>query len=353
MRPRIKLFLAISIIPQYLLLQFLRLHPDWIENYYSRGLYTYLNAFQNRLFGSIPFSVGDLMYIIVAIWILRWVLLKSWRSSLKDFIFNIGSTAAVIFFIFHLMWGLNYHRLPLAQQLSLSTNYTTEQLIEVTNMLIQKSNNLQIEITKNDSLPVHHNLNIEILSQDLNIGFDVLSRLHHNGVSVSPSTKVSLLSTPLTYMGFSGYLNPFTLESQVNNLIPSYALASTIAHERVHKMGYAAENEANFLGILACHYSDQEISQYSGAIMALRICLNELYKVDQIQYHSCVEKINFGILMNYNESSLFWNSYQNPFEPLFKKSYNQYLKSNAQNSGIKSYNEAVGLIVNFFRTLKQ
>jgi capsule polysaccharide export protein KpsC/LpsZ len=41
------------------------------------------------------------------------------------------------------------------------------------------------------------------------------------------SVKKSLLSLPLTYMGFAGYLNPFTNEAQVNDKIPMYNFPTT------------------------------------------------------------------------------------------------------------------------------
>ena len=43
-----------------------------------------------------------------------------------------------------------------------------------------------------------------------------------------PYLKNSMLSTPLSYMGYAGYLNPFTLETQINqkfqNLIIYFGL---------------------------------------------------------------------------------------------------------------------------------
>ena len=42
---------------------------------------------------------------------------------------------------------------------------------------------------------------------------------------IHPSAlKKSLLSLPLSYMGYSGYLNPFTLESQANAKMPIQSL---------------------------------------------------------------------------------------------------------------------------------
>ena len=56
-----------------------------------------------------------------------------------------------------------------------------------------------------------------------------------------------MYSLPLSYMGYAGYLNPFTLESQVNSKIPTLNLITTLLHETAHQMGYASEKEANFI----------------------------------------------------------------------------------------------------------
>ena len=54
-------------------------------------------------------------------------------------------------------------------------------------------------------------------------------------------------------MGYAGYLNPFTLEAQVNMLgCQKSTYPITIAHEMAHQLGYAAENEANFIGSSQC-----------------------------------------------------------------------------------------------------
>ncbi|MCB0432799.1 MAG: DUF3810 family protein, partial [Mangrovimonas sp.] len=61
-----------------------------------------------------------------------------------------------------------------------------------------------------------------------------------------------------------------------------------------------------------------------------------------------VEKIDPGILKNYNEAEAFWDTYDNPLEPLFKLSYNSFLKANNQAKGMESYNYVVALLVNYF-----
>ena len=154
-------------------------------------------------------------------------------------------------------------------------------------------------------------------------------------------------------MGFSGYLNPFTNESQINKLIPLHKYPTTAGHEMAHQIGYAAENETNFLGCLASIHNDDIYFKYSGYIFALRHCLNEIYQRDEVMYESLIEKINKGIISNYKESYDLWMAYQNPLEPIFKKTYNVFLKANNQDKGIESYSYAVALFVNYFSTVGQ
>ena len=116
-----------------------------------------------------------------------------------------------------------------------------------------------------------------------------------------------------------------------------------------HQLGYAAENEANFIGCLAAINNEDIYFKYSGNIFALRHCLNEIYKRDIKIYESIIEDVNKGILKNYQESYDFWMSYQNPLEPIFKSTFNSFLKANNQDKGIESYSYAVALFVNYFK----
>ena len=59
-------------------------------------------------------------------------------------------------------------------------------------------------------------------------------------------------------------------------------------------------------------------------------------------------KLPEGILENIKEIRAFWEKYQNPFEKVFEEGYDQYLKANQQQAGIKSYSLVVDLLVDDF-----
>ena len=261
---------------------------------------------------------------------------------------DLGVLCAVVYFVFHLQWGLNYHRLPLKDQLNLSSGYTTESLQAVTETFVNKTNLLHQRIASSDSVAVnipYSNKQIFEMSQQ------AVQTLNPDWLSVSyPNTnvKISLFSLGLSYMGYGGYLNPFTLEAQINGKTPTFSKPTTSCHEIAHQLGFAAENEANFIGCLAAINHDDIYFKYSGYTFALRFCLNEIYRRDETLFDSISETVNKGILKNYKEMRLFWEDYKNPAEPLFKITYNSYLKANKQDKGMESYSYVVALMVNYF-----
>ena len=57
-----------------------------------------------------------------------------------------------------------------------------------------------------------------------------------------------------------------------------------------------------------------------------------------------------GYLKNYQEVRNFWNSYENPLEPIFEKTFDSFLKASNQSGGMKSYSYVVALMVNYYKT---
>lgn len=344
-----KTIIALSIIPQYFLVKLLSHFPEFVEQYYSNGVYPLISKTFRFVLGWLPFSFGDLVYTFAGLYMLRWFYKnrRRLRQDTKNWLIDVFAAMAIIFGAFHLFWGLNYHRLPLHVSLNLERNYTTEQLLRVTEALIKKSNTLHLEITKNDTLKVDLPFTKTDVFNRIPEGYDRLKFEFPHLTYQPTSLKKSMYSYPLTYMGFSGYLNPLTNEAQVDGLIPVYKFPTTSAHEIAHQLGYAAENEANFIGFLATINHDNIYFKYTGYTFALRFCLSEIYRRDIALYKNVMTTINTGIIKNYQEVRDFWSAHKNPAEPVFKSIYGNFLKANKQDKGIKSYSYVVALIVNY------
>jgi len=350
MRFNKKLGLVIFLVIQIILISILKDHPEFIERFYSNGLYVFLSKLMRYVFGWLPFSVGDVLYTLASIYLLRWLYINR-KRIVKDtlsWILDIGATLSIAYFAFHILWAFNYYRQPLYKSLNLDAEYTTEELILFTEKLIKKSNSIHKKIAIIDSIKVEIPYSKPEIFNKVKDGYKTLAEMYPHLDYEPKSIKKSIYSVPLTYMGFSGYLNPFTNEAQVDGLIPTYKYPTTSCHEVAHQLGYAAENEANFIGSLAAIHNEDIYFQYSGYTFALRHCLAELYRRDQELYKTTLTTVNKGIFKNYQEVQTFWMSYKNPIEPFFEKTFDTFLKANNQSAGMKSYSYVVALLVNYY-----
>src|SRR5699024_4765827 len=125
---------------------------------------------------------------------------------------------SVLYALFHLLWGFNYYRLPLHEKLNLQEQYTQEELVHYTNYLIEQSNSIHKELSPDSTAMIKIPYSRSEIYQKSLEGFQVLSRQYPDLEIQVQSIKTSLYSTALSYMGYGGYLNPFTNEAQVNGL---------------------------------------------------------------------------------------------------------------------------------------
>ena len=115
---------------------------------------------------------------------------------------------SLIYFLFHVFWGFNYYRLPLHDSLGISTEYNKADLLEYTCDLIQQTNILHSQLVSEDSLKVNYDFTQKEV-QDL--VFQAYQNTGNTDLKISyriENLKPSLFSLPLSYAGFSGYVNP-------------------------------------------------------------------------------------------------------------------------------------------------
>ncbi|WP_037373665.1 DUF3810 domain-containing protein [Salinimicrobium xinjiangense] len=352
MKKKVAVILALLLPVQVIFIKILSRYPYFVEEWYSNGIYPYTSALLRRGLGFLPFSLGDFLYAFLVIMLIRWIVLRinqRFRNP-KQWIINAFATLSLIYACFNLFWGFNYYRLPLHEALEIDNDYTTEELIELTRDLIATSNDIHFLITRNDSVKVDIPYSkTELLNFSVE-GYktieDDFPELDYN----IPSVKRSLYSIPLTYMGFNGYLNPLTNEGQVNTQIVPYKIPTTASHEIGHQLGFAKENEANFLACLTTMNHPDKYFRYSGYTFALSYCLSELSRRDEELTADLMKTINYGIILNYREVREFWESHANPFEPLFLYTYNSFLVANNQPEGMRSYSYVVALLVNYHKS---
>ena len=241
--------------------------PQRVEQYYSSTFYKDISNFQRAILGWIPFSVGDIIYIVAIIYIVFRVLRRvgilrrRYREiSIRHIFHKSGSyinTFLLLYIIFNIVWGLNYNRTPVAEKIGLKLqSYTAVELEEVTCLLIDKVNHFRLKLPAKN--PSTHKLYTKVHNayKNASLKYPFMEMKNH-------SAKSSLFSVIGSYAGFTGYYNPFTGEAQVCVDYPKFLLPYTASHEVAHQLGFAKENEANFVGYLAAVNYNDPLLKYS------------------------------------------------------------------------------------------
>mgnify|MGYP003322756912 CR=1 FL=1 len=328
----------LGVVLYFVGLSIVKYKPLWVEQYYEGFLYPPISYLNQWLWARFPFSVGDIGYciaILFGLWSLR-------KFSLRRHFWKALSIIALVVVLFYTSWGLHYFKVPMREQRQLPYTLSVEQLNQATTHYAEKLTELHNKLTTAPEKKV----SIDASTQNiLALATETMKASAFRPQRIDGKAKATLFPTVLSYMGFGGYANPFTHEAQVNTLQPKLKIITTACHEIAHQWGYAAEDEANFISIKASTASENVLVAYAGNMLAFQYLSNALYRYDINMAKEQYQSVPKGVIAHFQEVRAFWQQYKNPFEPLFKKSYDQFLKTNHQQEGIKSYSLVVGLLV--------
>ncbi len=235
---------------------------------------------------------------------------------------------------------------PLARQMKLDTAiYSKDDLKTLVGLLVTRMNNIDSvsRIARKDLLN-----NDSIFSHSVE-AYRRLGREYPALYYPDPSVKFSFYGYLANYMGFSGYYNPFSGESQVNTTVPRFVQPFTTCHEIGHQLGYAKEEEANFCGFLATKTSSDPAVRYSVYVDLYLYSASALYMLDSTAFIPYRESLNPDVRQDIRDLKEFYRKYENPFEPVIHRIYGNYLKANRQPQGILSYDNVVGLAIAYYR----
>jgi hypothetical protein len=79
----------------------------------------------------------------------------------------------------------------------------------------------------------------------------------------------------------------------------------------------------------------------------MRYALNNLEALEEGSSKPFADKINKGVLKNFEENKIFWNQYKTPINTFFEYFYDNFLKANQQKDGMEGYSKFVGLAIGY------
>lgn len=332
----------------------LALNKMWVEKYYTSGVYRFISLVQRLISGKIPFSIGDVLYILTFFWILYKIIRNIYllfvrKLSLKIILRKLSKLTLIIaglYMVFLMVWGLNYSREGIAWQLNLERPpYDSTDIFRLQEFLIEKVNaSKERLLTSQVAYPDNHEIfrRAALAYQDAGASFPFLK---YN----IPSIKTSMLGLPGNYMGFTGYYNPLTGEAQVNTTVPRFLLPAITVHEIAHQLGYAKENAANFVGFLVGTHCEDPLFQYSAWFDLFLYANAQVRTVDSVSAAYGLAQLNENVLGDIDTLRRFNERYESFAGPLTSWIYGKYLEFNKQPLGIRSYNAVISLVIAYYK----
>ena len=331
-----KLFFA-SILLLFFLVEWDYFTKQWYPNHGFPKVQKLLLSITN----TIEFSVGDIFYGVVMASLLLYLGIWIWKRNWLKVIHHkwLPIFLFLMVFAFHFHWGFLYQQTPWKEKLRYTNTLDAGKLHVLTNFLVEQTNQAFVQ---QELQPFH-------TAKDISFGKLDLKIQNKRWMHAKPNIKVSMFSDWLSYMGFTGYLNPFTLEAHYNKNIPEYTQPFTILHEVVHQGGIAAEAETNFMAYLLCIQHEKASFRYSGYVVALRYCLRAMERLEENSSKPYLEKLHEGVLEHFEASKAYLEKYDHPIADFTKVFYDTFLKFQQQPEGIESYQGLVFYLWNYYQ----
>ena len=264
------------------------------------------------------------------------------------------TSAAVIYFLNTLVFGLNYYAGPLADDIRLEVRqYGVQELTDAAVYYRNKANFLATQVKRDENGDVDFD-KFETLALKAENGFDTLVYKFSYPVFAGSTLPVKELgwSDMYTSMGITGVTMGITGEAAVNPQIPVVSIPFTMCHEMAHRMSIATERDANFTGFLACMANEDIQYQYSGYFMAYRYCYNALISANTMEASSAAARvaseINAELKHDMEAYTRLFSTRQNKAATKVANTANDtYLRTSGDSSGVRSYGEVVDLLVSW------
>lgn len=341
---RIYIWLIATLLLLELLLAVAKNHPEWVEQYYSRGFYPVFSYLSIVLFSWIPFSIGDVFYALAGgalLYLISQIFVQTWQRNGSQALrrgLQLITLILLLHSYFYINWGLNYYRIPLQEQIGLATDsIQREEHLRVLDKYILISNELRKRVDPDllSKQGVGKDLQEWMRSDTL---FDaILSKSQIHG-------KAPISNTVASYFTVSGYFNPFTQEVHVNQNIPLFSYPFVTVHELLHQMGIGFEDECNFMAFRKLMDHEDDWYRYSAYYEAVQYLMYPLYGDQDLlaQYRA---KLSPEVLQDMAAERAFWQKYRSWINRISGLFYNEYLKANNQPEGMERYSMMARLVV--------
>ncbi len=294
-----------GIVAVTVLLNILSWHSRGFADWMRRTVFYGIQYIQGHLSSLFPFSVGELLLILavfltVAAIVAAVVFLfagraeSSGKSSLPDctgsckgsmplkrrmgrYLYVFLWAGVLVCFVMTTNCFILYHCSSFGENYipEAGREYTVRELALVREHAILECNALAQEMERDEAGNILWEGDMEgqaILEMErLGMQYPLLAGYY-------PDPKKLAFSSFFSQQYILGYYFPFTMEANYNGMMYIANVPVTLCHELSHVKGFIYEDDANFIGYLACVSSDDAFFRYSGYLSVIDYLNRDLYE---------------------------------------------------------------------------
>jgi hypothetical protein len=319
-------------------------NSEFVEHYYSTGLYPFIAKTFSSFNSLFPFSVWDVFWTLTVLLIISGLFLVAFKKiKLRCFSLRVAQFFGLLYSLFYFVWGFNYFR----------------PMIEIRNGWMRPGADEIVFRSILDTLITHTNLSYTSVSFPEYSNIDILieDSYHKNSTEIGINypngirrTKTMLFSSFFAKLGVNGYFGPFFNEVHLNNRVLPMEYPFILAHEKAHQFGIASEAEANLAAFIVCTASEDRRLQYSGYVYILVYFLSDAALLKDFKdYINKIDKPVIGDLQF--RRSYYKNLQKEKLKKVQTAANDAYLKTNHIEKGVKNYNQVVSLVISYYHNL--
>ena len=318
---------------------------DFVERWFSAGLYPLIQRALTPATNLLPVAILDILVLAalvrLTVGLVRTVR-RAWQQrSLRPVLsgaFDLVAAAAAVYLVFLLLWGFNYRRVPMTVRLDVTNGApAADMVMALGRRAVREMNQLHA--------PAHRagwNA-MEWRDPDLRGAFMTVQGILSDASPAAPGRlKQSLLGFYFRWTSVDGMVNPFGLEVLANPDLLPFERPFVAAHEWAHLAGYADESEASFVGWLTTLHAN-DAARYSGWLFLYWQVSGDVSGDERRELASMLED------GPRRDVDAIVDRLRRGGWPLLRTAgwavYDQYLKANRVDAGIRSYSEVVTLIL--------
>ena len=331
--------------------------PKFTEYVFTRGIFRIVAFPMEWIVSILPFSLTEAVVILgipaiitlITIWVIN-IIKKDNKLIVFEKGIRFGAWCLSLgLLIFMLTDGANFSRLSVGELFKLPNRaYTAEDLYIVTSDLAKKASEAREKLNEDKNGCTVLSVKQSKLLLDADDSYNNIKKENPFLKTGVWRVKSVALSHYWSYTGYTGVYCPWLLEASINTDVPDWSKGHTAAHEIAHTMGFAKENECNFLAYLACATSGLADYEYSGYLQAYIYCSNALYKADRDLFNKAYAYCSEGVIRDLRQHNEYWDSFEGEVMESSQDFNDSFIKANGVESGVLSYDEMVELLLRYY-----